>query len=170
MDDNLINRVASSALITIDLEQYYPTEEIVNFDLKDFLYMDMILKELDFRKALKELDWSIYKDKIVTICCSNNAIVPIWANMLVSSYLENVAIDAHYGSKENYLSYHYKSILTNMDVSQYRDKMIVIKGCSNKVVPVQAYVTLMSKLRPIAKSIMFGEPCSTVPLFKKPRK
>jgi len=170
MAKTLINRVASSGLITIDLEQFYPELEIVTFDLKDFLFMEMILKELDFRKALKEIDWSIYHGKVVTLLCSNDAIIPMWAYMLVVTYLEGVAATITEGTKEDYLSSYYNHLLDNMDMSPYQDKMIVIKGCGDKGVPIQAYVTLTARLQSVAKSIMYGEPCSTVPIYKKPKK
>jgi len=165
----LVNRVANSGLITLNLEDYFPKQEIASFDLKGFLFMEMILKEKDFRAALKEHDWTQYDGKILTVFCSADAIIPVWAYMLVATYAEPFAIDIFQGTKEEYLKAVYRSVLQDMDFSQYEAKRIVIKGCSNKPVPPAAYLALTTKLRPFAQSIMYGEPCSTVPIFKRPR-
>lgn len=170
MDRPLINRVANSPLQTINLEHFWPKQEMVDFDLKDYLFMELILKEKDFRTALKELDWEDYRDKIICVHCSSDAIIPLWAYMLVAQHASGVASDIYHGSKEEYLSYYYKTTLSAMSWEEYEDKPVVIKGCSNQPVPPAAYLTLTQLLRPIAKSILFGEPCSTVPIFKKPRK
>lgn len=169
MADTLINRVAQSGIITINLEDLYPSHKVVLFDLKDFLFMEMILKEKDFRTALKAIDWSDYNEKIVLVSCSADAIIPMWAYMLVGSYLEGQAYDVYNGSLAEYLAHHYEQVITGMKVEQYHDKIIVIKGCGAMPVPPQAYLKLTSVLKPIAKSIMYGEPCSTVPIFKKAR-
>lgn len=166
--DTLVNRVANSPLITINLEDYYPAEEMVAFDLKDYLYMELMLKEKDFRTALKGHDWESYKDKVVCIYCSTDAIIPMWAYMLVSTYLSE-AKDIYQGTMEDYLRDHYRSVVRAIDVSGYEDRPMVIKGCSDKPVPAAAYLELTARLQPVAKSIMFGEPCSTVPVYKKPR-
>ena len=139
------------------------------FDLKDFLFMEMILKEKDFRAALKEYDWAQYSGKILNVFCSADAIIPVWAYMLVTTYAQPFALDIFQGTGEEYLKLHYRRVLDEIDFAEYEDKRIVIKGCSNKPVPAAAYLTLATKLRPFAKSIMYGEPCSTVPIFKKPR-
>ena len=169
MAEKLINRVAQSGIITINLEQYYPESEISKFDLKDFLYMDLILKEKDFRQALKELDWAVYQDKVLLIFCSNDAIIPQWAYMLVASHAEEYAKETYAGNLEAYLNHHYQNVIEGLDVSSYTDKRIVIKGCSNKPVPAGAYQNITRKLKPLALSIMFGEPCSMVPIYKKPK-
>jgi hypothetical protein len=165
----LVNRVANSGLITLNLEDYYPQQEIASFDLKGFLFMEMILKEKDFRAALKEFDWTQYEGKILTVFCSADAIIPVWAYMLVATYAEPFATDIFQGTQEEYLKAIYRNVLKDMDFSQYEAKRIVIKGCSNKPVPPAAYLALTTKLRPFAQSIMYGEPCSTVPIFKRPR-
>ncbi len=165
----LVNRVANSGLITLNLEDYYPKQEIATFDLKGFLFMEMILKEKDFRAALKEHDWTQYEGKILTVLCSADAIIPVWAYMLVATYAEPFATDIFQGTTEEYLKAVYRGVLKDMDFSQYEGKRIVIKGCSNEPVPPAAYLALTTKLRPFAQSIMYGEPCSTVPIFKRPR-
>jgi len=168
MAETLINRVANSGIITINLEQYYPTSEIIQFDLKDYLYMELILKEKDFRQALKEIDWDAYSDKILLIHCSNDAIIPLWAYMLVASYAEGHAQETYVGDQEAYLNHHYQNVIKNLDLTSYTDKRIVIKGCSNMPVPAGAYQSLTRRLKPLALSIMFGEPCSMVPIYKRP--
>lgn len=169
MDKPLINRVANSGIQVLNLESYYPQQEIVDFDLKPFLFKELILKEKDFRAALKELDWSEYQDKIVLIFNSNDAIIPVWAYMLVSTYLEGNAHSVFQGSKEEYLKVHYSNAIENIPAKDYIDARVVIKGCSNKPVPPFAYAAVTHKLKPVVRSIMYGEPCSTVPIFKKRR-
>ncbi len=169
IDKPLVNRVANSGLITINLEEYYPEGEMVSFDLKDFLFMEMILKEKDFRAALKEHDWSVYAGKHLLVYCSVDAIIPMWAYMLVASYAEPVTASVFQGEKASFLAVKYSEALSTLDFSEYEGKRIVIKGCSDKPVPASAYTELTSRLRPYAKSIMYGEPCSTVPVFKRPR-
>ena len=170
MDQPLINRVANSSLKTINLEDFYPEKEIIEFDLKPMLFKELILKEKDFRAELKEIDWSKYADKIVLVFNSNDAIIPLWAYMLVSSYLSGQATEIFQGSRDEFLKYHYGRKIEEMDVSQYAEERVVIKGCSDKEVPAFAYAAITAKLKPVAQSIMFGEPCSTVPVFKRPRK
>lgn len=169
-DKPLVNRVAKSGLITLNLEDFYPKNQIVTFDLKDYLYMELILKEKEFRQALAEHDWTQYQDKVLCVFCSTDAIIPTWAFMLVTTHAVPYAADIVQTDKETYLTLAYQKALATIDAEEYTDKRIVIKGCSNKPVPVSAYVELTKKLRPFAKSIMFGEPCSTVPIYKKPRK
>ena len=169
MEDTLINRVAESGLITINLESYYPEKEFIIFDLKDYLFQGLILKEKDFRIALKEHDWTQYTDRIVLISCSADAIIPLWAYMLVTSYLEGKCADIFCGTQEEYLKAHYRTVLQSLQPEQYAEKRIVIKGCSHRVVPASAYSAVTALLQPYAQSIMFGEPCSTVPVFKRPR-
>lgn len=165
----LINRVAASGLITLNLEDFFPEGEVAVFDLKDYLFMELILKEKDFRKALKELDWSQYADKHLLITCSTDAIIPIWAYMLVTVYATPVAKSIFQGAVEEFYKNAFINTLDKLDISQYENQLVVIKGCSGKPVPTAAYVELTRRLQPVAKSIMFGEPCSTVPLYKKPR-
>lgn len=166
----LVNRVAQSGLITVNLEQFFPENEIISFDLKDYLFKEMILKEKDFRTALKEIDWMKFQDSILIIYCSNNAIIPIWAYMLIASYAEPFCKDIFVGTKKEYLNHYYKTKIDALSMETYIDQKIVIKGCSGKPVPEGAYQYLTSRLRPFAKSIMFGEPCSTVPIYKQPMK
>ena len=169
MSGPLINRVAKSGIITINLENYYPEQKIVEFDLKDFLYMEMILKEKDFRNSLKEKDWSVFADKIVLVYCSTDAIIPVWAYMLVASYLEPIAKEVYAGDSEAYLSHYYFNVVEALDITPFIEKRIVIKGCSDKPVPAGAYQSLTKKLKPHVLSIMYGEPCSTVPIYKRPK-
>ena len=165
----LINRVANSGLINFNLELHYPAQEFEIFDLKEYLFKELILKEKDFRTALKEIDWSKYSNKIVLIICTADAIIPVWAYMLVSSYSEEFAFDVFQGTKTEYLKHHYQQLIDLIDGAEYTQKRVVIKGCSDKDVPPAAYSALTKKLKPFAQSIMYGEPCSTVPIFKRPR-
>ncbi|MFN8338666.1 MAG: DUF2480 family protein [Saprospiraceae bacterium] len=169
MESTLVNRVAESGLITINLEDFFPTHSFTIFDLKDYLFHGLILKEKEFRESLKNTDWSTYNDKIVLITCSTDAIIPLWAYMLIESYLVDVAFDTYQGNEEAYLNMHYRNAIGAINAQQYQDQRIVIKGCGDKPVPSYAYAIITSKLKPFAQSIMFGEPCSTVPIFKRPR-
>ncbi len=167
MDDIIINKVAQSALITLDLEKYYPKEEIVEFDLKEYLFMELILKEKDFREAMKNVDWNIYQNKILALHCSADAIIPIWAYMVVTTYLQPYAHDVIFGNKETALDTLFRKNLSVIDPKDFDDKRVVIKGCADIKIPESAYVEITQKLRPVVKSIMYGEPCSTVPVYKK---
>ncbi len=169
-DQPLVNRVANSGLITINLEEDYPTRDFIDFDLKEYLFKELILKEKDFRLALKEMDWEVYRDKIVLIYCSTDAILPVWSYMLVSAYLAPIAYDQYQGPKSEYLKQHYTQVIADMDCAAHEGKKVVIKGCSDKDVPPSAYLQMTKALQPYAQSIMYGEPCSTVPIFKRPRK
>ncbi len=169
MDKPLVNRVANSGLITINLEDFFPTEKLMSFDLHEYLFKGLILKEKDFRAALKEHDWSQYQDQNLAIFCSTDAIIPVWAFMLVATYAEPYAHRIIQGNAETFYTTIYNQSLEKIDPTIYQDKRIVIKGCSNKPVPTSAYVELARLLRPYAQSIMYGEPCSTVPIFKRPR-
>ena len=168
-DTVLVNRVAESAIITINLEDYFPKNEFVVFDIKEYLFQGLILKEKDFRESLKNLDWSVYSSKIVLVNCSTDAIIPLWAYMLVDAQLLGIATDSYHGTKEDYLKMHYRITLNKIQATQYQDQRVVIKGCSQKPVPAYAYAYITTVLKPYAQSIMFGEPCSTVPIFKRPR-
>lgn len=167
MEDQLINKVAQSGLITIDLEEFYPPGERVVFDIKGFLFQELILREKDFREAMKNHDWKSYSDKYVSLICSADAIVPTWAYMLIVSYLEPFAKKIVYGDLETLETVIYHEILSQLPLEKYKDARIVIKGCGNLPVPKAAYVQLTSLLKPLTKSIMYGEPCSTVPIFKQ---
>lgn len=170
METPLVNRIAESGIITFNLEDHYPKQQIEQIDLKDYLFQELILKEKDFRLSLKEHDWSKYKDKILCVFCSTDAIIPVWAYMLVASLAAPVAEKVFTGTTEEFLKHHYYHVLSSLKISEYQDGRIVIKGCSHKPVPPAAYAYLTELLRPVAKSIMYGEPCSTVPIYKRPLK
>ena len=163
----IVNRVASSAIISLNMEEFYPLEERMVFDLKDFLFQELILKEKDFRKSLKELDWSVYKEKWVAVTCSADAIVPTWAFMLVCTYLDGLARGYVIGDLESLEQQIAEITLSKIDPEEFRDRPVVIKGCSKISIPLFAYGRLISILQQVSRSLMFGEPCSTVPLFKK---
>jgi hypothetical protein len=166
----LVNRVAQSSLITLKLEEYLPDVDFSHFDIKDYLFKELILKEKDFRTALKELDWTPYEGKVLLVYCSTDAIVPMWAYMLIASYASPHVADVFSGREADYYGEVLERAFRNMDFSSYQDARLVIKGCADKPVPPSAYLRLTHYLRPYARSIMFGEPCSTVPIYKKPRK
>lgn len=168
-DKPLINRVANSGLITINLEEYYPKNQMLSFDIKDHLFKEMILKEKDFRQSLKTLDWESYKDKILLVYCSADAIIPLWAYMLITAYAQPHAAVIYQGDQNAFLQSHYETALMTINPEEFEQKRVVIKGCSDKPVPPSAYMKITAMLRPFAQSIMFGEPCSTVPIFKRPR-
>ena len=167
MSDTLINKVTESALVTLNLEDYYPKENIVVFDLKDYLFMGLILKEKDFREALKNLHLEPYTDKIVTVTCSADAVIPMWAYMLAASYLQPVAKDVFFGNETEVKNQLLLNNISNISTEEFTDKRIVIKGCGEIPVGEAAYLKATKILRPVAKSIMYGEPCSTVPIFKR---
>jgi len=169
-EEIIVNRVANSGLITLNLENYFPEKAILTFDLKDYLFKELILKEKDFRAALKEHDWEQYQNKVICIYCSNDAIIPIWAYMLVTVYASPFAETIFQGNQSSYIQAAIDNALNKEDWTAFEGKRIVIKGCSNKPVPEASYVDLTKRLQPYAQSIMFGEPCSTVPIFKRPRK
>jgi hypothetical protein len=168
-DKPLVNRVAESGLITLNLEDFFPQEEVVVFDIKDYLFMGLILKEKDFRDACKNHDWAQYEGKNLVIDCSADAIIPMWAYMLVTASAAPYAKDIFQGTVDNFYRAYYFKQLAAFDASEYEGKRIVIKGCGDKPVPAEAYVGLTHRLQPYAQSIMYGEPCSTVPIFKRPR-
>ena len=167
MEEEIINKVAQSSLVPLDLEQFYPAGERALFDLTDWLFEGMILRERDFRERAKSHDWASYKGKHVAITCTADAIVPLWAFMLVSSELEPHAATVVHGDLEKLESVLYRQFMDAHDFSQYADKRLIIKGCSKKPVPTDAFVEFVKRAQPFAKSILFGEPCSTVPVFKR---
>lgn len=169
MSDEIVNKVAESGLITIDLEEFYPEGERVLLDVKPLLFQELILKEKDFREFIKNEDWSKYKNKLVAITCTNDAIVPTWAYMLLSLALEPFAKKIIFGNQEQLETALFDDAINKINFVQYKDSRIVIKGCSGKPVPTNAFVKLTAALKPFAKSIMYGEPCSTVPLYKAPK-
>lgn len=163
----IINKVSQSGLITIDLEEYYPKGERVVYDLAQNLFQGIALKEKDFREFISRNDWAFYKDKYVAIICSADAIIPTWAFMLLTNSIAPFAKKVVYGNPETLETLLFSEEINKMDMEQFRDARIVIKGCGKLPVPVSAYVELTNKLLPFAKSVMFGEPCSTVPVFKR---
>ena len=167
MTEEIINRVANSKLKVIDLEDFYPEGKRIFFDIKDWLFEGLVLREKDFRAYVEDHDWSQYVNTYVALYCSTDAIVPDWAYMLISIKLQGISKLTVIGSLEHLESIIYTSIISDLDASVYKDLPVIIKGCSHKPVPANALVLLSQKLKPIAKSIMFGEACSSVPLFKK---
>lgn len=163
----IINKVAQSGLITIDLEDLYIPGARVLFDIKPWLYEELILKEKDFREKLKTHNWEDYNDKLVALTCTADAIVPTWAFMLVVTHLKPFAKKIIFGNLEKLEEELYSEAISKLNIEQFKDQRIVIKGCSKIAVPVSAYVSLTERLRPVVKSIMYGEPCSTVPVYKR---
>lgn len=169
MEDVIVNRVAASGLITFDLADYYHTGERVVYDLKDNLFMGMILKEKDFREFLKTHDWTQYEGKNVAITCSEDAIVPTWAYMLLTLHLQPYANCVSFGTLEDLDRELMNEALQRVNFEDFTDKRVVVKGCGDLDIPTSAYVFITRKLQTVVKSLMFGEPCSTVPLYKKPK-
>jgi hypothetical protein len=163
----IINKVAQSGLVTIDLEEYYTPGERVLFDIKDWLFEGLVLREKDFREKLAEHDWTAYKDKFIALTCSADAIVPTWAYMLIVSSLESVAAKIVFGDPVKLEETLFNDALDRLNPLDFKDQKVVIKGCSKIDVPVSAYVKLTELLRPVVKSMMYGEPCSTVPVYKR---
>ena len=169
MSEAFVNKVAESGLITLDLETYYPKGDTAVFDLKEHLFMGMILKEKDFREALKNLDWSVYTNKNVALTCSVDAVIPVWAWMLVVTYLQPIAKEIVMGDEKELHKNLFLKNLSAIDVNGFADKKVVIKGCGETPIGDYVYMEITKLLRPVAKSIMYGEPCSTVPIYKKPK-
>lgn len=167
MAEEIVNRVANSKLITIDLEDLYPQGQRILFDIKDWLLEGLVLREKEFRASAKAHDWSQYQGTYVALTCSTDAIIPGWAFMLLTTYLSPVAKKVVTGDLEMLETMIYSEILQDLDLSPYQDLPVIVKGCSRKPVPKNAYLQLISKLQPVAKSIMYGEACSSVPLFKR---
>ncbi len=167
MDELMIDKVSESGILTVDLEEYYPKDETIVFDLKDYLFMGLILKEKDFREALKNLDLTPYNNRNVALTCTADAIIPMWAYMLVSSYLQPIAKNVVFGNADFLHQTLFLKNIAAINPENYTDKRVVIKGCGDFPVSENAYVAITQLLRPVAKSIMYGEPCSTVPIYKK---
>lgn len=160
------NKVAGSGLVEVNLEDYYPKGERVVVDIKDQLWQGLILREDEFRAFIKDTDWSVYQDKYVAITCTADAIIPLWSFMLVASALEPYAKKVVFGDLNALETALFTSALATVNMDEYVDKRVIVKGCSKYPVPESAYIEITTKLRPIAKSIMFGEACSTVPVYK----
>lgn len=167
--DQIVNKVASSSLITFNLEEYYVPGDRILLDIKDQLYQGLILKEKDFRDFIKTHDWSQYQNKFIAITCSADAIVPTWAYMLLTIALQPFAKKIVFGSLQELETILYHEELVKVDWTKFKNAKVVIKGCSKVDVPIAVYVEATNRLKPLAASLMFGEPCSTVPLFKKSR-
>lgn len=165
--EEIVNKVANSVLEIFDLEDYYPEENRVELDISQWLLEGFLLREKDFREHLKNHDWSHYQDQYVSVFCSTDAIVPAWASILVTIHLAPFAKKIVNGRKEDLETALYQEILLNIDYSKYEGKPVIIKGCSKKPVPMSAYVLAAQYLQPFAKSIMYGEACSAVPLYKR---
>ncbi|WP_192346427.1 DUF2480 family protein [Algoriphagus sp. Y33] len=163
----IVNRVANSPIVTINIEEIYPREERVLFDIKPFLFQELILREKDFRAALKEIDWKQYENKWVAITCTADAIVPNWAFMLVATYLNSIACGYAIGDLKELEVMIAEDCLRKIDLEAFTDRPVVVKGCSDFPIPLFAYGKIISLIQSRAKSIMYGEPCSTVPLYKK---
>lgn len=163
----LINRVAESGIITLNLEDFYPKNDTVVFDLKDYLFRGLILREKDFREALAAIDWAKFAGKNVALYCSTDAIIPLWAFQLVAVNIAPYASLLVCGKPEELLLLHYMQSLSKLDLQRFADKRVVVKGCGEKPVPAAAYTEIARLLQPVVKSLMYGEPCSTVPLYKR---
>ncbi|SHI95963.1 DUF2480 family protein [Aquimarina spongiae] len=168
MAEEIVNRVANNQkLVTVDLEDFYPEGKRILFDIKDWLFEGLLLREQDFRKQVADYDWSQHKDQYIALTCSTDAIIPGWAYLLLTSSLVPYAKKVAVGSLETLETILYNDIIAELDLSSYQDKFLIIKGCANKPVPEGAYIALIQKLQPVAKSVMYGEACSSVPLYKR---
>jgi len=167
MPDPLINKVAESGIITLDPASYVPNGETAIFDLKDHLFMGLILKEKDFREALRKMDWEQYRDKNVAVTCTADAIIPVWAYMLVAVNLQPIAKEIVMGDEKELRQALFLKNISQINVNEFVDQRVVIKGCGDTEIGDYVYLELTKLLRPVARSIMYGEPCSTVPVFKK---
>ncbi len=167
MAEEIINRVAQSKLVTFDLEEHYPDGERILFDIKDWLFEGLILREKEFRSHVKEHDWQQYQDAFVALTCSTDAIVPGWAFMLIATQLSPYTKKVVVGELEMLETAIYQDVIADLDVSEFQDRPVIIKGCSNKPVPQNAYIMATEKIHKVAKSVMYGEACSSVPLFKR---
>lgn len=167
MSEEIVNKVAQSALQTLDLEEYYPRDEIVLFDLKPYLFMEKILREKDFRAALQQIDWAQYQDKIVAVTCSVDAIIPLWAYMLIAVSLQPFARDIVMGNEQTALQQVFLARIAAIDIQEFADQRVIVKGCGDLPVGGFAYMEVAKRLRPVVKSIMYGEACSNVPVYKK---
>ena len=167
MSKEIVNRVANSVLITIDLADYAPEESVLNFDLKDFLFEGIVLKEKEFRNSLAEFDFSIYANKVVALFCSSDAIVPMWAFMLVTSYLNTANSEIHFGTKKEVFQKIFTDNIDTINTSEFEGKKVIVKGCGQIPLTEALYIAITKKLQSTVSSLMFGEACSAVPVFKK---
>lgn len=167
METMIKNKVAESGIVSLDLEAFYPKGAIAVFDIKEYLFMGLILKEKDFRLALQNVEVENYRDKYVAVLCTADAIIPMWAYMLIASTLSGIAKDVVFGNEQTVLNTAFIKNLSKLNVEEYADKRVVVKGCGDVKIPETAYMEITNLLRPVAKTIMYGEPCSTVPIYKK---
>ncbi|MGY8931792.1 MAG: DUF2480 family protein [Flavobacteriales bacterium] len=167
MTNEIINKVAKSGIINLDLEDYAPRDIITELDLKDFLFEGLILKEKYFRESLKDHNWSKYRGNVLALFCSSNCIIPMWAYMLVTSYLEKNNLINFYGNKEQVFNLLFLEVIGKIDIQKFKDKRVIIKGCGNLKIHEKIYVAITKKIQPAVKSLMFGEACSSVPIHKK---
>jgi len=167
IQEEIVNKVAQSSLVSVDPASFYPQGERVLYDIKDNLFMELMLREKDFREFVKEHDWTQYTGKNVAITCTADAIVPTWAYMLLANRMAPYASEIVFGNLDTLETILFEKALKHLDVEQYRDKRVVIKGCGDVAVPNSAYIELTNRLTPVVKSLMFGEPCSTVPIYKR---
>ncbi|CAG5010585.1 hypothetical protein DYBT9275_04765 [Dyadobacter sp. CECT 9275] len=167
--EEIVNRVANSGIVSLDLEDLYHPGERIIYDIKNNLFQGLILKEKDFRDFLKTHDWTQYQGKNIAVLCSEDAIVPTWAYMLLATHLEPYANEIVYGSLETLEAQLFSRAIRALDPQEYAGKRVVVKGCSKVEVPVSAYMEISKLLKPVVQSLMFGEPCSTVPVYKKPK-
>ncbi|MGE0569099.1 MAG: DUF2480 family protein [Bacteroidia bacterium] len=166
----IVNRVASSGLITIDMNDWVNASELVFIDIKPFLFQELIVKEKEFRDSIKNHNWTEYTGKPVGIICSSDAIIPTWAYVLIAMELQPFVAKIYQGTVNEIKTNVLMDYISTLDVSQYNDQRLVIKGCGEEFITPATYVALTSKLKPVVKSMMYGEPCSTVPLYKAPKK
>jgi hypothetical protein len=167
MKDEIVNRVANSKLVTLDLEELYPTQPRVMLDISPWLYEGLVLREKEFRAHLQSHDWQQYKNAYVALHCTSDAIIPGWAYMLIATYLQPYAQITHVGTLQSLEAAILEKLVLTLDVSSYLDVPVIIKGCSDKEIPDNVYIQLTQKIQAVAKSVMYGEACSSVPLFKK---
>ena len=167
MKDEIVNRVAKSKLITFDLQEYYPKGDRVFFDISEWLHQGLVLKEKKFRDKAKDYSWEKFKSKYVAIGCSTDAILPAWAPLLIASYLNSFAKEVVFGNLEMLENHLFKQVIDGLNLDPYRDKPIIIKGCSEKEIPENAFIQLLVKFQDVAKSVFYGEACSSVPIWKK---
>ncbi|MFV0531467.1 MAG: DUF2480 family protein [Flavobacteriales bacterium] len=167
MCKKVVNRIEKSPLVTLDLEDFYPKEKRVVFDLSQWLHEGLVLKEKDFREKIKQHNWSQYKDQFIALTCSTEVVIPSWAFMLIALHLQDYAKYVVQGNLDRLEEVLFHDIIWEMDVEPYRDKPVIIKGCRNLPIPENAYILLLQKIKPVVKSLMYGEACSTVPLYKK---
>jgi hypothetical protein len=169
MEEIIVNKVLNSGLITLDLEDYRPHHETIVYDLKQNLFMDLILREKDFREFIKTHDWTQYSNKNVAILCSEDVLIPTWAYMLLATKLRPYAHKIFYGSKPQMEEAAFLENIEVIDIEAFKNTKVVVKGCSKGEIPASIYVKITEKLLPHVQSLMFGEPCSTVPVFKRPK-